>query len=110
MNYTSIKLLTIIFISAPGCFYLRCVIKFTKDFKDGQVLQWRLWMFTGNEHSFFCIKSATEQVLIFDKHEDESWNELFFPSELAFKNNLVFPISKNWKCCLSSKNVLQART
>ena len=28
----------------------------------------------------------------------------------AFLNNLVFPISKNWKCCLSSKNVLQGRT
>lgn len=52
-------------------------------------------MFTGNEHSFACIKSAIEQVLIFDKHEDESWNESFLPPELAFKNNLVLPISKN---------------
>ena len=67
-------------------------------------------MFTGNEHSFACIKSAIEQVLIFDRHEDESWNESFLPPELAFKNNLVLPISKNWKCCLNSKNVLQART
>lgn len=93
MDYTSIKLLTIIFISAQGCFYLCCVIKLRKDFKDGQVLlQWRVWMFTGNEHSFACIKSAIEQVLIF---EDESWNESFLPPELAFKNNLVLPISKN---------------
>ena len=42
--------------------------------------------------------------------KDESWNESFLPPELAFKNNLVFPISKNWKCCPNSKNVLQART
>ena len=69
MNYISIKLLTVIFISAPGCFYICCVIKLKKDFKDGQVLQWRILAFIGNEHNFPCVNSATKQVLNFEKHE-----------------------------------------
>lgn len=108
-NYVSIKLLPIIFISAPGCFYFWRVIKLKKDFKECQ-FQRRVVTFIGNEHISRCIKSAVKPVWEFDKHECWILEWILSSSRMCCEKNLVVMISKNLWCCLHSKSVLWART
>ena len=58
-----------------------------------------------------CTNGAATPPLNLDINtKDGAWNESFLFPEPALKTNLGLLISKTLRCCLNSKNVLQART